>query len=231
MEVDNLLYDKDCTCPICKNQFTTKKVRTRSLRIENREDDFNVIYKNINPNYYYIWVCPKCGYSSTEKEFENINKNQATILQQSIGVKWNERSFSGVRTFHEAEESYKMALLVAQILKKSKAYIGGICLRLAWLYREAKSPREEEFLNYTLNFFQNAYQTERLDAAGLDEVSLAYLNGELNRRLGRQREAIKWYSVALDHPDIKTKRHIQLKAREQWRLAREQYGHEKDGAN
>jgi len=225
--MEELLYDKDCTCPVCKNKFTTKKIRTRSLRIENREDDFNVIYKNINPIYYYIWVCPKCGYSSTEKEFENITKEQASILNQSIRAKWNERSFNGVRTFREAEESYKIALLIAQLLKKSKAYTGGICLRLAWLYREVKNSKEEEFLTHTLNLFEDAYQTERLDEAGLDEISLVYLNGELSRRLARYKEAIKWYGIALDHPNIKTKRHIQLKAREQWRLAREQYDNEK----
>ena len=225
--MEDLLYDKDCTCPVCKNKFTTQKVRTRPLRVEKREDDFNVIYKNINPIYYYIWVCPKCGYSATEKEFENITREQALILNKAIGTKWNERSFGGVRTFHEAEESYKIALLVAQLLKKPKAYIGGISLRLAWLYREAKNPKENEFLNHTLNLFEDAYQTERLDETGLDEVSLVYLNGELSRRLGKYKEAIKWYGIALDHPDIKTKRHIQLKAREQWRLAKEQYSDEK----
>lgn len=225
--MESLLYDKDCTCPVCKNKFTTKKVRTRPLRLEKREDDFNVIYKNINPNYYYVWVCFKCGYSATEREFENITKEQAQILSKAIGSKWNERSFSGVRTFHEAEESFKMALLVAQLLKKSKAYIGGISLRLAWLYREAKSQKEEEFLNHALNLFEDAYQTERIDESGLDELSLAYLNGELSRRLGKYKEAIKWYGIALEHPDIKTKRHIQLKAREQWRLAKEEYDQKK----
>lgn len=225
--MEELLYDKDCICPVCKNKFTTKKVRTRPLRVEKREDDFNVIYKNINPNYYYIWVCSKCGYSSTEKEFENITKAQAELLHKSIGSKWNERSFSGVRNFHEAEESLKMALLVAQLLKRSKAYVGGISLRLAWIYREAQNPKEKDFLTHALNLFEDAYQTERLEVIGLDEVSLAYLNGELNRRLGKYKDAIKWYGIALEHPDIKTKRHIQLRAREQWRLAKEQYNEEK----
>lgn len=225
--MEEFLYDKECKCPVCKNVFTIKKVRSRSLRIEERQDDFNIIYKDINPLYYYIWVCSKCGYSATEKEYENISKDQANILMNSIGSKWNERPFSGVRSFHEAEESFKIALLVAKLLNKPKAYIGGICLRLAWLYREAKSPREEEFIKHALSSFQDSYQTERLDQQGLDEVSLAYLNGELNRRLGNYKDAIKWYSITLDHPEIKMKRHIQIKAREQWRYAKEQYNDHK----
>lgn len=227
MELEHLLYDKECTCPVCRNKFTTKKVRSRALRIEKREDDFNVIYKDINPIYYYIFVCNKCGYSATEKEFENITRDQADVLRKTIGSKWSERSFSKVRTFYEAEESYKMALLIGQVLKKPKSYMGGICLRLAWLYRERENPREQEFINHALDLFQAAYETEHLDMVGLDEVSLAYLNGELNRRLGKYRDAIRWYGIALEHPDIKRKRHIQIKAREQWSLARDQYNREK----
>lgn len=226
--MENLLYDKDCNCPVCKNKFKTKKVRTRPLRIKKREDDFNVIYKNnINPLYYYIFVCPKCGYSSTEKEFENINKDQANILNKAIGSKWNERNFGNERTFHEAEESYKMALLVAQILNKSKTYKGGVSLRLAWLYREINSPKEEEFLKHALDCFEDAYEKERVEESGLDEISLVYLNGELNRKIGKYKEAIQWYGITLEHPDIKNKRQIQLKAREQWRLAKEQYNSQK----
>ncbi len=229
--MEELLYDKDCKCPVCRHRFITKKVRTRGLRIESRDDDFNVVYKNINPNYYYIWVCPTCGYSSTEKEFENITKAQEALLSKSVRAKWKERSFGGVRSFHEAEESFKLAILVGQLLNRPKAYIGVITLRLAWLYREANSPKEEEFLNHALNLFEASYQTERIDEIGLDEVSLAFLNGELNRRVGNYKEAIQWYSTTLDHPNIKTKRHLQIKAREQWRLAKEENEQAKQGSN
>ncbi len=226
--MEKLLYDKDCVCSVCKYNFTTKKIRTRPLRIKKREDDFNVIYKNnVNPNYYYIWVCPVCGYAATEREFNNIRENQIKMVKKMVSSKWKERDFGGVRTFKEAEDSFKIALFIAQILKKSKAYTGGVCLRLAWLYREVKDPREQEFLAYALKFFEEAYQTERIAEAGLDEVTLAYLNGELNRKLGHYNEAIKWYGIALEHPNIKRKRQIQLKAREQWRRAREQHSSEK----
>ncbi|HZJ76196.1 MAG TPA: DUF2225 domain-containing protein [Oscillospiraceae bacterium] len=219
----DLLYDKDCTCSVCTYEFTTKKVRTRPLRIEKREDDFNIIYKSINPNYYYIWVCPVCGYAATEREFDNIRRDQIKTVKKMVSYKWKERDFGGVRTFQEAEESFKMALLIAQILEKTRAYTGGVCLRLAWLYREIKDPREQEFLAHALRHFEKAYQTERIDEAGLDEVTLAYLNGELNRRLGHYENAIRWYGTTLEHPNIKRKRQIQIKAREQWGIAREQY--------
>ena len=229
--MEELLYDKDCKCPVCRHRFTTKKIRTRGLRIERREDDFNVIFKDINPNYYYIWVCPTCGYSATEKEFDNITSQQEDLISKSIRSKWKERSYGGVRTYSEAEESFKMALLIGQILNKSKSYMAGISLRLAWLYRETNNPKEITFLTHALELFEASYQTERIDEQGLDEVSLAYLNGELNRRVGRYKQAVRWYSITLDHPNIKNKRHLQIKAREQWQLAKEQNDEAKLNSN
>ncbi|SET32752.1 hypothetical protein SAMN05660297_02030 [Natronincola peptidivorans] len=221
--MEHLLYDKRLDCPCCKNSFTTKKVRTRSLKVVERGTDFYVKYKDVNPIYYHVWVCPNCGFSATESEFTDLTKEQKSLLMDNISKKWNQRHYGGPRTYEEAEATYKLALLVAQLLKKSKGYIGGLCLKLGWLYRDVNDQRETEFLKYALNHFQNAYQQEPLPIAGLDEVSLAYLVGELHRRFHDPKGAIKWYSKALEHPDIKKKRQIQLMAREQWRLAREEY--------
>ncbi|AKL94458.1 hypothetical protein CACET_c09510 [Clostridium aceticum] len=219
--MEHLLYDKNISCPCCRRPFTTKKVRTRALKVLERHTDFYVQYKDINPIYYYIWVCPHCGFSGGESEFIELNREQRTILQDSIVKKWNYRNYGGVRSIEEVEGSYKLALLVAQLLKKPKGYIGTLCLRLAWVYRECNDGKEIQFLQYALKSLEEAYQQEVLPVGGLDEISAVYLVGELHRKLGNPQEAIKWYSKALDHPDIKTKRQVQLMAREQWRLAKE----------
>lgn len=222
------IYDKKIECPICKWEFSTKKARSRGLKVLERHDDFNVVYKDINPNYYYIWVCPNCGYSSTETEFNEINTIQKNTFKQIIGPKWVPRDFGGVRTAKEAEETLKLAILTAQLMKKSKAYIGSLCLRLAWVYREIKSSKEQEFLKFALDNFLESYSGEKLPLAGLDDLTMAYFIGELSRKMGNYREAIKWYSKTLDNPNIKDKRQLQLKTREQWKVAKEQYDLEKE---
>lgn len=226
--MEHLLYDKQIVCPLCRNKFTTKKVRTRTLKMVKRDDDFCVIYKDINPTYYHIFVCAECGYSSTEGEFSDLSKNDKEILEGSIRSKWKKRHFEGVRSFEEAEEIYKLAILIGQLLKKTRGYIGSLCLKLAWIYRQENDKREQEFLQYALDFFEDAYQNERFPVSGLDEVELSYLIGELNRRLGKPQKSIHWFAKALDNPDIKKHRQIQLKARELWRVAREQYHAEKE---
>ncbi len=219
-----LLYEKKVDCPSCKNSFITQKVRSLRLRVIERESDLNVLYRDINPNYYQVWICPNCGFSATESEFRDLTREQRDLIHQKISRRWNQRDFGGVRDFKDAEESYKLALLVAQLLDKPKGYIGSICLRLAWIYRGQDMEEEEkEYLKYALNNFERAYQQEPLPIAGLDEVSLSYLVGELHRKLDKPKEAIVWYAKALDNPGIKRKRQLQLMAREQWARAREQY--------
>ncbi|ABR49747.1 conserved hypothetical protein [Alkaliphilus metalliredigens QYMF] len=229
--VDNaIFYDKTIKCPVCDTQFETKRVRTRKLKALKRHDDFFVSYEGVNPFYYHVWICPQCGYSATESGYEEkLTKAQRDFLYAQIATKWKQRDFGKVRTFEEAQESYKLALIVGQLLKKPKAYIGGLCLSLAWLHREQNSSKEKDFLQFALNCYSEAYETEPLPLGNLDEISVSYLLGELNRRLGYYPEAIRWYAKTLEHPDIKNKRMIQLKSRTQWQLAKEEYDLNKRG--
>lgn len=226
--MDALLYDKNVCCPVCNCQFTTKKVRSRGLKVLEKHDDYNIVYKDINPTYYNVWICPECGYSATESEYIELSKPQKNIIWENVRTRWLKRDFGGVRNVTEAIESYKLALVTAQLLNKSKAYRGNLCLRLAWIYREQKSPNEIEYLKHAHKYFIESYSQEKLPTGGLDEVTMAYLIAELNRGLGSYMEAIKWYSKALDNPEIKKKRQLQLKAREQWRLAKEEYDAERN---
>ncbi|QUH25980.1 DUF2225 domain-containing protein [Serpentinicella alkaliphila] len=226
--MEHFLYDKDVQCPLCRNKFKTKKVRTRFLKVVKRDDDFCVTYKDINPIYYHIFTCPECGYSSSESEFNNLSKIGKEILEKSIRGKWSKRDFGGIRGHREAEEVYKLAILNGQLMKKPKGYIGGLCLKLAWIYREQNDKREFAFLKYALDLLEDAYQNERFPIASLDEVNLAYLIGELSRRLGDPKKSVVWYSKALDNPDIRRHRLLQIRAREQWSLAREQYKSHKE---
>ena len=67
----NELFDKKVECPICKTEFTTKKVRSSRLRLLKRDEDFFNHYETENPIKYNIFVCPNCGYSAYENKFDN----------------------------------------------------------------------------------------------------------------------------------------------------------------
>lgn len=201
--MDNYLFDKEVTCHVCNMTFTTKKPRIRKIPVEKKDADFHIWYKEVNPVFYNVWVCPNCGFSVTESEHKPLNMEKKSLVLKHVSVKWNKRDYGRERNWDQAVETHKLAIFMGQLLKKPSGYLGGLSLRLAWLYREVNSPHEETYLQHALAYLEKAYAEEEFPIAGLDEVSLSYLIGELKRSTGEPKEAIFWYNRALEHPNIK----------------------------
>ncbi|QEK11803.1 DUF2225 domain-containing protein [Crassaminicella thermophila] len=221
--MNQALYNKEVSCPICKNIFHTKKVRSSAIRIKKRDTDFCVYYNGENPIFYAVFVCPNCGYAALESVFERISPTGKKIITSRVSNQWVQRDFGGERTNQEAIEVYKLALLCGQLSNEKKGILGTICLRLAWFYRFIGEDKELHFLKHAKNCFEEAFLYEQLPIGNLDEVSMLYLLGELNRRLGKYEDAINWFNKAVSNPAIKRKKKLEMQAREQWILAKEEY--------
>lgn len=217
------LYDKEIKCPVCKNIFHSKKVKSSACRIEKRDPDFCVYYHSENPNFYGVYVCPMCGYAAMENVFEEINGQGKKIIEETVMRRWVQRSFGEQRTVYDAIETHKLALLCGQILNQKKGVLGSICLRLTWFHRFINSEREFEFMKHAVACFEDAFFNEPLPVGNLDEVTMLYLIGELKRRLGEYEEAIEWFNKAINNRNIKLKKKLEEQTREQWRLAKEEY--------
>ncbi|MCT4633223.1 MAG: DUF2225 domain-containing protein [Firmicutes bacterium] len=217
------LYDREYACPVCDHVFSTKKVRRSAIRLESRESDFKPNYSGENPLHYMVCVCPNCGYSSLESEFNNIEKSSITNVRMKIRSNWIKRSFGDVRDTDIAIETYKLALVSGQASSLKFSMMGLISLRLAWLYRDKNSDEELRYLSLAKVYYEKAYNEEYLDDNPDNEIQILFSLGEINRRLGYYNDAIKWFSKTLEHKDIKKKRHIELKARDQWSEAKREY--------
>ncbi|MCT4607398.1 MAG: DUF2225 domain-containing protein [Marinisporobacter sp.] len=226
--MNKALYDKEIQCPVCKNLFSTKKMRTSAIRIEKRDTDFCVYYNGENPIFYGVFVCPNCGYAALESVFQEISPSGKKIILEKIGAKWEQRNFGSERDIYKAIEVYKLALLSGQLINQKKGILATLCLRLSWLYRYIDIERELDFTAHAVNCFEEAFRYEPLPIGNLDEVSLLYLLGELNRRLGKYDAAIDWFNKAVSNRDIKRKRKLDVMAREQWSLAKEEYKKQKE---
>lgn len=222
--MSNSLYNKEIKCLVCKKTFHTKKVRTSSIRVEKRDADFCTYYKGVNPLLYGVNVCPYCGYTVLDSMMEEaISPSGKQTIKKEISEGWIQREFGDERTVGKAIEAYKLALLCCETLSQKKGILGIICLRLAWLFRFIEDDREETFLRHTIHCFEEAFRYERFPIAKLDEISVSYLLGELNRRIKNYEEAIGWFDQTLRNSEIKRKRKLEIQTREQWRLAKEEY--------
>ncbi|QZY57376.1 DUF2225 domain-containing protein [Crassaminicella profunda] len=226
--MNGALYDKEIQCPVCKNIFHTKKVRSSAVRVERRDTDFCVYYNGENPIFYGVFVCPNCGYASLESVFQEISPLGKKNISTKLSPKWIQRDFGNERNVYKAIEAYKLALLSGQLINQKKGILATICLRLAWLYRYIDGEREIDFIEHAVNCFEEAFRYEPLPIGNLDEVSLVYLLGELNRRLKKYDEAIDWFNRAVSNRAIKRKRKLDAMAREQWSLAKEEYKKQKN---
>jgi uncharacterized protein (DUF2225 family) len=217
----DILYDKKVKCPVCNNEFTTKKVRVSKLRFIKQDTDFMPYYDKENPIKYNIFICPNCGYAATEDKFDSIPKRKKDIVLKEITLKWNKRNFGDKRTIEQAIETYKLAIYIGQLLDYSSVELGLLTLNLAWLFRlKGDEKQEMRFLRLTKSFFEDAYHKESLSNANMDEIKLAYLIGEINRRLGDKGQSVKWFNKVVTSHD-NTNPAIKNMAIEQWRLAKE----------
>ena len=214
------LYDKEILCPVCNKKFKTKKVRSKYVKTLKRDADFCIHYKDVNPLYYSAFVCPHCGYASTEKNFGKLTIAQKSMIKTKISSRWNGKSYSNERSFNDAIEVHKLVLLNYNVSEFPNSEKGKLCLKLAWFYRYIESEKEFEYLKYAVNFLENAYTSEHIDDDPQNEVNILYLLGELNRRLGNYSKSIQWFQITLKNSNIKNFPTIEKLARDQWAEAK-----------
>ncbi|MDR6881629.1 DUF2225 domain-containing protein [Bacillus sp. 3255] len=212
------LYEISVKCTYCDNSFKSMKVRPSFKKASKTDTDFCVHYKTINPDYYVVRICPYCGYAHTENFSDKWKPEQREAFYEKVAKFWSMRSYSGERTFEDTMQTYKLALISAQIKEEKSRVIAGLLHHLAWLYRSVGDwEQEKRFLTFALDAYVSVYETEGMD---LNNARLMYLMGELNRRLGRFNEAVKWFSRIINDRKIMDAGMIRA-SREQWVATRE----------
>lgn len=220
------LYAKTVHCPFCEYEFATMKVRSRMAAPYAIDSDFCPHYREgtTNPNYYYVNVCPECGFAFTEEFTKEISLEARAQIKLRIGARWEKRDFGQMRDELQAIESFKLAIFAATLKKEKHALLGGLCLRLAWIYRDAHNNDEEErFLLLAVKEMEEAYVQSDFVGTAVSEMQVLYLTAELHRRLGNYQEAVNYFSKVTEHPNRNNERRILILAREQWALAMETF--------
>lgn len=189
------------------------------------EGDFYAKYAGLNPNYYSVNVCPQCGYAYLDKTTPKIPKHKKQEYIENVFPRWNPRDFGSARSTAEAITSFKLAVFCSQYFGDATKTIGGQCLQLAWLYRELENEEQDlRFLQEALYFYTNAFEK---DANIEDDGRMTYLLGELNRRLGNEHEAARFFMMVIRDTTATGK--YQRMARDQYELLREEMRESKTG--
>lgn len=198
VKIYEYLYDKTYACPVCGNSFKEKTVKIGKARLISKDTDLMPKYENINPLFYDVVICPRCGYSALIKYFDKIKQDQADLIRAKISSKFKARIYPEIYNLDIAIERYKLALLNSVVKNAKNSEKAYICLKTAWLYRLKDSKKDErKFLEQAFIGFKEAYEKEAFPICGMDKFTLMYLLGELSRRLGDNHEALLWFSKVI----------------------------------
>lgn len=215
------LYNKTVTCPVCGAIIQAVSVKNSSCKIIKRDSDLFNYYSNINPYFYNVWLCNKCGYAAMKSDFLKIREFQKDLIKQNISPKWHSKNYPDVYDINIALERYKLSLLNYTVIKAPSSKKAMNCLKIAWMYRLLKdSEHEQLFLSTALEGFVDAYANEKCPIYGMDKFTLIYLIGELYRRIGQTDKALLWFSNVITTSGVSQK--LKDKARDQKDLIKEE---------
>lgn len=193
MQPADFLYKKQYVCKVCELDFQETTLKQAKIRYVSSETDLKPHYEPLEPLYYDIIMCPSCGYTSLLSLFDKLSTRQAEMIKQQITPKFKKKDYPLVLTVDMAIERYKLALLNAVAKSAKSGEKSYLCLKLAWLHRDKGDKQTEHvFLKNAYRGFVEAYSAENFPIVGLDEPTVAYLIGELARRMGDYNEANKW---------------------------------------
>ena len=215
------LYQVEKTCPICEKKFKLTKTRGQAVSVST-DTDFCTRFADLNPYYYTIWVCPHCGFAAHEERFFTLLEGARLKMKEFLEGRKVNLDLSGSRTWDQAVTSYKLAIFYAGMVSLPASHIASLELRLAWLYREKEMVDEEmEMMKRAVKDYEAAFMREQTPIGNLTEITLTYLIGELNRRLGNYDESLSYLSRVVSNPHAKNEKRILEMARDAWQQVRD----------
>lgn len=199
---------------MCGAKFKSGKVKRSKQYLLKKDSDFCVHYSGENPSFYNVYVCPQCGYSFTDNFKTSPPREKETIKKEINPV---EDDMCGPRSVEKAILAYQAALRCAFLGKERNVIIAGLYLHLAWFNRFRKNEGEElENLKKALEYYEKAIESDREIE---DPATIFYLVGEVSRRTGDERKAVKFFAHIINDKKINNPSIIRM-ARERWQEIR-----------
>ncbi len=137
-----------------------------------------------------VTMCPACSFAAGEA-FHDLD----LTFEERYDIEERLREDGLLKVFRESPPPW-LAFHAAEVCGKERGLsfreLGDLCLRASWVCRKEKErPFESTFQLRAVRYFMRSLENEGLH--GWELPVTAYLVGELNRRLGHNREALNWY--------------------------------------
>jgi hypothetical protein len=211
-----LIYDAEKECPICLGNFKVTRTRV-GLSLTGMDPDFRMRYEGVDPIHYLIWVCPHCGYAAQEDCFSSLGDNARAAILKALEGKTVGVNLQGERTLEQALVSYKLALYFGDLRNLPASKIGGLYLKMAWLYRDKQeADLEQVCLAKAAECYTRAYSNERFPIGKMTENTLVYLIANLLDCIGETKQAVTWLGKIIGSKEKSGEAKIYSMAQDLW---------------
>lgn len=214
------LHPIELHCPICELTFRSQAVVSTNS-FGGKRTDFHERAAGTQPLPYLVHSCSRCGYSGAERDFSD-EAEVTPMLRRHV---WNELAPRVRAEPLSGSEKYELAAKIAEWQSMEPRHLADLLLRAAWCCVDEADIEAERFFRR-----KAAWMLERAldsyDGVGPGERPvLAYLVGELWRRVGDVQCAAGWFDrvpVLVDDPV--TQQWVLDAARQQRDCPREWFG-------
>ncbi|MCK9218144.1 MAG: DUF2225 domain-containing protein [Firmicutes bacterium] len=188
-------YETDIKCPICEKEFTAKQQRLSKLCLDRIENDFRRIYKDFEPLWYNIWICPNCYYAKYYTDFENVSdacykkiKSDEKNFKEKIII-----NTDGKLDINFVFATYYVALYWANVCNDNPLKVANLWMSLSWLYKDIGDEEmyEVAYEEAFINFYEAYYNSKTVELTAAQEQQMCILLGELFYRKGEKDKALK----------------------------------------
>ncbi len=190
-KVEDALYDRKATCPICDTKFTTVGIKANKNQFIRTDDDLKPYYSLVDPILYDVIHCA-CGYTAITGTFTQTLPTQRQMIRDQICKTFQPMYLNYERTVEEAIELYRLALLVCVIKKGKDIEKAILCLRLGWLCRDVNDEENEKlYLSNALECLEVSIEKDTFPALGVDFYKANYLIAVLAYKCGQYEKSLK----------------------------------------
>jgi len=193
--ISDYTYFKKFDCPVCDEHFASNIVRESKMRYKSVDFDLHPICEPIDPNYYDVIICPKCGYASVKEYFNRIGSKQAELILEKITPQFKLQDYPASLDADMAIKRYEQVLRCAEAKNAKDGEKAYIYMKLMWFHRvKGDTDNQKRLAKLTLDGFLAALINEKLPIMGLTDDTITYLLGALYMVLDDNKSAIRYLS-------------------------------------
>ena len=188
--------DEIRACPVCENRFAVRSVE--ACGSHGADSDFRPHFWGADPWEHFVHACRECGFAGTDADFRD---GVTEAVMRKIRKFLTPRTRDLARA-HAPFFRYEFLALIYEWEDRSSMDVGDAFLRASWVARMRENREKERlYQREAVRRFEEALEVGECRDQEQRAV-VAYLVGDLHRRLNRRRRAETWFHRAREEYDL-----------------------------